>query len=215
MNLVALCDFDGTVTKIDTAEWVLANFAQGDWRRFERQFEKREIKLEECLNKQFSLVKISEEQILEKLKTVVTIRPNFKKFGEFCRQNNISLIIVSAGLDFVIKYFLEANDCLDLVEVCAAKTTFSSEGIKLDFPALFDDSSDNFKHDTVKYYKSQNMRVMYIGDGLADYAGAKDADFAFVIEGSRLEKLFKTYEIPCRSISDFQEIIEDIRKIEP
>ena len=213
MNLVALCDFDGTVTKIDTAEWVLAKFAQGDWRQFERQFEKGEIRLEECLNKQFSLVKASEEQILEELKKVVSFRPNFKKFGEFCRQNSIPLIIVSAGLDFVIKHFLQANNCLDLVEVCAAKTTFSSEGIKFTFPALFDNSSDNFKHDMVKHYKSQNKKVMYIGDGLADYAGAKDADFAFVIEGSRLAKLCKTRGIPCKSITDFQEIMEAIRKI--
>jgi 2-hydroxy-3-keto-5-methylthiopentenyl-1-phosphate phosphatase len=215
MNLVALCDFDGTITRIDTAEWVLGKFAKGDWRQYDRQFEKGEIELEECLNKEFSLVKASEEQILEELKTVVTFRPNFKKFGEFCKENSIPLIIVSAGLDFVIKHFLQANNCLDLVTVYAAKTTFSLEGIKLTFPIMFDNSSDNFKHDMVRHYSSQNMKVMYIGDGLADYAGAKDADFAFVIEGSRLAKLCKTHRILCKSITGFQEITEAIREIEP
>jgi len=29
MNLVVLCDFDGTIIKIDTAEFILAEFAEG------------------------------------------------------------------------------------------------------------------------------------------------------------------------------------------
>jgi 2,3-diketo-5-methylthio-1-phosphopentane phosphatase len=213
MDLVVLCDFDGTITTIDTAEFILARFAQGNWRLFERQFENGKITLEECLTRQFSLVRASEKQILEELKGVVTFRLDFRKLAECCKENHIPLIIVSAGLDFVIQHFLKLNHCQDLVEVYAAKTAFSANGIRFTFPTLFYKSSDNFKHDIVKHYESQGRKVVYIGDGLADYKAAKDADYSFVIEGSRLARLCKSHGIPCKNITDFQKVIEAICKI--
>jgi 2,3-diketo-5-methylthio-1-phosphopentane phosphatase len=213
MKLVVLCDFDGTITTVDTAEWVLARFAQGDWRQFDRQFENGEITLEECLNKEFSLMRASEEQILEELKDVVTFRPSFKKLAEHCKKNHIPLIIVSAGLDFVINHLLKTNNCQDLVKVYTAKTAFTTNGIRFTFPTLFDKTSDNFKHDMVRHYKSHSRKVVYVGDGSADYAAAKDANYSYAIEGSRLAKLCKSHGIPCRNITDFQDVLEAIRKI--
>jgi 2-hydroxy-3-keto-5-methylthiopentenyl-1-phosphate phosphatase len=213
-DLVVLCDFDGTITTIDTAEWVLARFAQGDWQLFDRKFEKGEITLEECLNSQFSLVRASKKQILQELKDLVVFRSNFKKLAEYCKENHIPLLIVSAGLNFIIKHFLELNNCSDLVEVCAAKTSFNDNGIKLVFPTLSDKTSENIKDDEVRRCKSRKREVIYIGDGLADYAAARLADHSFVIEGSRLAKLCKKNGIPCTAITDFQEIIEAIRRIQ-
>jgi 2-hydroxy-3-keto-5-methylthiopentenyl-1-phosphate phosphatase len=212
-NLVVLCDFDGTVTTIDTAEFVLARFARGDWHLFERQFENGEITLKECLSRQCSLVRASKKQILEELKDAVTFRPAFNELAEYCKEEYIPLIIVSAGLDFVIKHFLKLNDCHELVEVCAAKTTFTGNGITFTFPTLFDSASDNFKHDMVRYCKRKGKEVIYIGDGVADCAAAKDADYSFAIEGSRLAELCKNHGMPCTDITDFQKVIEAIRKI--
>lgn len=213
MNLVVLCDFDGTVTTIDTAEWILTKFAQGDWHKIDRQFEQGKITLEECLNKEFSSVKASKERILKELRETVIFRPNFKKLCEYCKKNDVSLIVASAGLDFVIEYFLKANDCLDLVEVCTAKIKFGPEGIKFTFPKLFYSSSDNFKHDMVRHCQAQGMKVIYVGDGFADFSATRDADHAFVIENSRLAKLCEGQGIPCKTITDFQEIVKAIRTI--
>jgi 2-hydroxy-3-keto-5-methylthiopentenyl-1-phosphate phosphatase len=213
MNLVVLCDFDGTITTIDTAEFVLARFAQGDFRAFDKQFERGELTLEECLNRQFSLVKASKTQILDELRDKVTFRPSFKRLAEFCKEERIPFLIVSAGLDFVIEYFLKLNNCLDLIEVIAPKITFGSSGIKFTFPRLADDGSANFKQDLVKSYKKQDKKVIYIGDGLADWEAAKCADYSFAIKGSRLAKLCRKHGIACRNITDFYEIIEAIRKI--
>jgi 2-hydroxy-3-keto-5-methylthiopentenyl-1-phosphate phosphatase len=160
-------------------------------------------------------VKASKKQILEELKNVVIFRPNFKKLAKHCKENRIPCIIVSAGLDFVIKHFLKLNGCLNLVEVCAAKTVFGAQGIRFVFPTLIDTKSENFKHDMVIRYKSQNMEVIYAGDGLADYAAARDSDYSFTIRNSRLARLCMSHEIRCRNITDFQDVIEAIRKIEP
>jgi 2-hydroxy-3-keto-5-methylthiopentenyl-1-phosphate phosphatase len=100
-----------------------------------------------------------------------------------------------------------------LVEVYAAKTAFSANGIRFTFPTLLYKSSDNFKDDIVKHYKSQGRKVVYIGDGSADYKAAKDADYSFAIEGSKLARLCKSHGIPCKNITDFHKVIEAICKI--
>jgi 2-hydroxy-3-keto-5-methylthiopentenyl-1-phosphate phosphatase len=214
VNLVVLCDFDGTVTTIDTAEFVLARFAGGDFRTFDRLFERGEVTLEECLNRQFSLVKASKKQILEELKDKVVFRANFKKLAEFCSQRPIPLMIVSAGLDFVVEHFLRLNTCFGLVKVLVPTTVFGVNGINFTFPRLSDTASENFKQDVARRYRRQGKRVMYVGDGPADYPAIKDADYAFAIEGSKLAKLSESHGTTYESMTDFQQVIEAIRKID-
>ncbi len=215
MNLVVLCDFDGTITHIDTAEFTLIKFAKGDWKTYEVQFENGEITLEECLTKEFSLVKASKRQILDELKNVVTFRPNFGKLVEHCRRKAVPLTVVSAGLDFVIKHFLKLNGWDELVEIYSAKTKFNEGRITFVFPTMFDRTSVNFKHDLVRQCKSQGKKVVYIGDGSGDYAAARESDYLFAVKGSKLEMLCKKQGTHYTSMTDFREVIEEIRKLTP
>lgn len=213
MNLVVLCDFDGTITKIDTAEFVLARFAQGNWQLFNKQLESGEITLEECLRRQFSLVRASQQQMLSELKNVVTFRPNFEKLAKYCKMHLIPLKVVSAGLDFVIKYFLELNGWQELVELYIPKTDWNTDHIKFSFPTLFDKTSANFKQDLVRRYRRQGKKVIYIGDGFGDYAAAKDANYVFAIKGSKLAKLCEDNRINCENITDFNKVVEAIDRL--
>jgi len=213
MNLAVLCDFDGTIITIDTAEHVLAKFAQGDWQFFDKQYQQGQITLEECLRKQFSMVKASKEEILDALERVVTIRQGFVRLARYCEKNVIPCIIVSAGLDFVINHFLKFNDLENLVETYTAKTRFKLDGINFTFPKPFDPTSVNFKQDLVRNCKTRGKKVVYVGDGQADYPAAMEADYPFAIKDSRLAKLCKNTRTRCVVISDFTEVVEAIRKI--
>jgi 2-hydroxy-3-keto-5-methylthiopentenyl-1-phosphate phosphatase len=212
-KVVVLCDFDGTTTDVDTAEFVLRTFAQGDWRATEVLFEKGEITLEECLRKQFSLVRVSREQILSALDGVATLRPGFEEFARYCKDHGIPLVIVSAGLDFVIKHFLEVKNLKNLATVYVSKSRISADGIEFKFPRRYYRASVDFKHDLVRHYKSQGLRVIFIGDGNADFAAAKEASLAFAIKGSRLEALCEKEKIPFIGISSFKEVLESIHKM--
>jgi 2,3-diketo-5-methylthio-1-phosphopentane phosphatase len=213
MSLVVLCDFDGTVIDIDTCVFILAKFAETEWKIFDIQFEKGEITLEECLRKQFSLVKVPKTIILEEIERVTSVRPNFEKLIEYCRAHKIPLILVSAGLDFVIEHFLKINNWQGLVEVHAARAKCTVNGIKFSFPRLFDKASVNFKDDLVTYYKKQGKKVIYIGDGFSDFHATKNANYSFAIKDSKLAELLKKEGIPYREISDFQEVVEAIKAI--
>lgn len=207
MSIVVLCDFDGTITRIDTAEFVLSKFAKGNWQLLNDQFENGEITLEDCLKKQFMLVNASKKEILNELENVVTFRSNFGKLVGHCKKSHIPLIIVSAGLDFVIDYFLKLNGWQDSVETYTAKTKWTTSGIRLIFPKPFDKTSVNFKHDLVKQCKNQDKKVIYIGDGSGDYSAAKDSDTLFVIKDSKLEKLCEKHGVHHKSVTDFLEVI--------
>ena len=211
MNIVVLCDFDGTALNIDTCVFILEKFAEGEWRIFDEQLEKGEIKLEECLRKQFSTVRVPKKLILEEIEQVAFFRPNFEKMVEYCRAHKIRIILVSAGLDFVIKHFLELEGWHELVEVYAPKARCTLNGVKFTFPKLFNKTSVSFKDDLVRYYKKQGKRIIYIGDGLADYNAARNADFPFAIHGSKLAELLTKDEIMHEEIGDFQEVVEAIK----
>ena len=207
MNLAILCDFDGTIVDIDTAEFILEKFVEDNWQQFDVELEKGEITLEECMRKQYSMIKVPRARLLDVLEQATTIRANFDKLVEYCRTREIPLIIVSAGLDFCIEHFLKLGGWEGQVEVHSAKTHFTDKGIELSFPKSIDEFSVDFKVDLIKFYRRQGKRVLYIGDGRSDYNAVRNADFSFVIKGTPLEELCQKEKIAHQSISDFQEVI--------
>ena len=180
-----MCDFDETIVNIDTAEFALARFADPSWKRIEEQFETGKITFEESIRNEFTMIKANEQQVLEELDKVVAFRPNFDKLVESCKKKHLPLTIVSAGLEFCIRHFLDRQDWLEFVEIYAPKARYTPNGYELTFPKLLGTVSINFKEDLVRYHKKQGDRVFYIGDGTGDFPAAREADFPFAIEGSR------------------------------
>lgn len=161
MGLVLICDFDGTVVDIDTVEFLLERFAEGDWRTFDLLYERGEITLEECMQRQFSMLRAPKPLMLRELEKAVFFRSGFKALAEYCRIRRIPLVVASAGLDFVIRHFLEREGWGEPIEVYAAKTVFTEEGIELTFPGLMDETSADFKEDLVKHYKGWVLGDLY------------------------------------------------------
>lgn len=213
MDLVFLCDFDGTITTIDTVNLLLERFAKEDWKLLHTQLERGEITLRECMLRQYSMLSVSKQLMLRELEKSISFRANFEKLVYYSRRNNIPFYIVSAGLDFIIKHFLELKKLDSLIDVFAAKTSLNDKGIKLTFPELFDEESVDFKEDLVKHFTKSGGRVIYIGDGLADYYAVRRAYFSFPIRDSKLAQLCKNQEIPHMEIDDFQEVIDTVDSI--
>ncbi len=212
MSLVILCDFDGTIVDIDTAEYLLEKFAQGNWQQYDVQLEKGEITLEECMIKQYAMIKTPEAVLLEELANAAKMRAHFDRLAAYCTARNIPLIIVSAGLDFCITHFLEIIGWAGLIEIHSAETKFTDKGIDLVFPELRDKTSTDFKVDLIEFYKAQGMRVVYIGDSLSDFNAVKHADFSFTIKNKKLSEFCERQGIIYQEIETFQEVIDAIEK---
>ena len=64
VDVIVLSDFDGTIVNIDTAEFALDKFAPKNWRVINDQLERGEITFENSLEKEFGMLKVSEEEII-------------------------------------------------------------------------------------------------------------------------------------------------------
>jgi 2-hydroxy-3-keto-5-methylthiopentenyl-1-phosphate phosphatase len=211
--MLVMCDFDETIVNIDTAEYALEHFGDPQWMRIEKQFEAGEITFEESLRDEFALIKAREHTILDALDKVVVLRPNFGKLVRSCKRNHVPLMVVSGGLEFSIRHFLDREDWLSHVKIYAPKARYTSKGYDLTFPKPLSVGSVNFKDDLVKHHKDQGDKVFYVGDGLGDFPAAKIADFRFAIKASKLAEECQKANIAHMEITDFQEVIDAIDEL--
>jgi 2-hydroxy-3-keto-5-methylthiopentenyl-1-phosphate phosphatase len=207
LKLAVLSDFDGTVTLNDTFRDIAERFAKGDWMAVDDQYVKGEITLEECLRRQGAMIRASKSQILSELDTVTRFRAGFDNLIDYCETNHYPLVLVSAGLDFVIKHFLRRNQWTNKVKLYAAAAKCTSTGIRFEFPKLKDNRSISLKDDTVRYYKSKAEAVAYVGDGRWDLQALRNADWRFAIKNSKLAELCKEQDIQATSVADLKEVV--------
>jgi len=199
-------DFDGTIVEIDTVEYLLAQYANGDWRKYDVLFEKGEISLEECLRRQYGMIKEPRQKLLDAVDDVACFRTGLDDLLAFSRRNGNSFTIVSAGLDFVIWHLLRRKDAQDKIAILAPRSMLTSRGIVLDFSSLPQGDSPNFKRNAVRIIKAKGTKVAYIGDGFSDFEAIKDASIRFVIKGSRLAEQCKKHGIMCHEIVSLEEV---------
>jgi 2-hydroxy-3-keto-5-methylthiopentenyl-1-phosphate phosphatase len=157
------------------------------------------------------MVKASKSQILDELDEVTRFRAGFDNLIDYCKTNHYPLVLVSAGLDFVIKHFLRRQKWRKM-ELYAAAAKCTPTGIRFDFPKLKDNRSISLKDDTVRYYKTKADTVAYIGDGRWDLHALRNADLRFAIRNSKLSELCKEQEIQATTVVDFTEVVTSLQK---
>jgi len=205
---VLLCDFDGTIANIDTAEKALDLFADPSWRKIEEGFEKGDFSFEDSLRQEYAMIPASPETILKELDRFTMLRPNFDTLVDYCKSRNLPLVVVSGGLDFCIEHFLERDGWLNFITVHAPKTRRVKNGYEISFPKMLNLSSKDFKEDLVIFRKGKGERVLFVGNGRGDFQAARESHFAFAIKNSRLAKLCNSAGVACREIEDFQDVVD-------
>jgi len=212
-GFVVLCDFDGTITSFDTAEFILRRFAEGDWEQYDRLLDEGKISLEECMVRQFELVHVTEEAIIDELEKVAIIRPNFPDLVHFCNRISIPFFIVSAGLDFVINHYLDKMRLCHSVRMHSGTSYFDGQWIRFSFPRLVNMEAKSFKDDLVMTYQRLGRKVVYIGDGLSDLVAARRANIRFAVSGMRLERTLREEGFAFESFIDFADVEQKLSEL--
>src|SRR3972149_11628012 len=127
MSFVVLCDFDGTIVTIDTAEYVLEKFVKENWRAIDEHLQKGRITFEESLRREFALLKVPEKKMLEALEPVTHLRPNFEMMVHYCGEKHFPLIVVSGGLEFSLRHFLGQKRFLNRLEIYGPRAQCTDE----------------------------------------------------------------------------------------
>ena len=105
-------------------------FIDGNWKIYNGMLDRGEITLEQCMREQFLMIKTPKSVILDELDLDVAFKPGFEELVNYCKENQIPLEIISAGLDFVINHLLETRG-LGGTKVHAAKTRFTENGLEM------------------------------------------------------------------------------------
>ncbi|CAN5370269.1 MtnX-like HAD-IB family phosphatase [soil metagenome] len=99
------CDFDGTISRRDTTDYVLARLADPAWRDIEARWEAGEICAADCMRRQIALIRGSDAD-LDTVLDEVEIDPDFAAFVTWAETNDFVVTIVSDGVDYFINRLL-------------------------------------------------------------------------------------------------------------
>ncbi len=199
------CDFDGTVTEEDVSYIILDAFAGGDWKKLTSDYEESKITVGRFNSAAFSMVKAGKESLLERVNKEVTIRPGFGELVAFCRRSDIRFVIVSNGLQFYIEDILKNIGMTD-IEVHAAETQFSGDGLKVQYVGPSGNYLDNdFKVAYLNSFLNQGYRVIYVGNGSSDVSPAAKSHHIFAT--GTLLKRCREAGLECTPFSDHNDIV--------
>jgi len=179
-SINVVCDFDGTIALEDVTDSLLDRFADASWKDIERQWLAGLFGSRECMARQVALLRASRKEIDDYLDSV-KIDPFFSSFVNDCEQApNVSLTIVSDGIDYVVKRILRKHALSRLPVKANALVAVSGQSYRLGFP--YAATQCTAQAGTCKCAiarTSPGMRTIVVGDGRSDFCVASQADFVF------------------------------------
>lgn len=177
-TLEILCDFDGTIARVDTVDVVLERLADPAWRVLEAAWVRGDINSRECMAGQVRLVRGGWPAVTRILDGVALDR-TFAPFVTWCRAQAIPLRVASEGIDRIIRHLL-ARDGIVVDDVWASELVEGGDGgLSLRFPTRATACGASFCKCTLfPPAASRPVRVL-IGDGRSDFCCAARADIVF------------------------------------
>lgn len=180
MKLAVLVDFDRTVTDIDSSYQMLERFSDNDWFSIEKEALSGRITILEALEKQAKLVFGDPLEIREHLVSTVNLRPRFREFHRYCRENDIYLEICSDGFGSALGVLLEEWG-LDDIPWTSNPTYPSKDGMRIEFPHHRKDCpiNANCKCSHLERLMDEYDQVIFVGDGTTDLCVSRIAPILF------------------------------------
>jgi 2-hydroxy-3-keto-5-methylthiopentenyl-1-phosphate phosphatase len=103
-----ICDFDGTITRKDTTDCVLAALANPAWEAVEAMWVQGFITAAECMRRQVAMIG-GDDDDLNAVLDAVELDPAFVAFVLWCEAEDIPLTVVSDGVDYFIHRILDRH----------------------------------------------------------------------------------------------------------
>jgi 2,3-diketo-5-methylthio-1-phosphopentane phosphatase len=202
-----LCDFDGTIARVDTVDLLLERLADPSWKLLEEQWVRGEIGSRECMTEQIALLR-GGWRAVERVLGEVEIAPTFAPFAAWCRSRGVPLFVASDGLDRVISHLL-ARDGIQVDAVCASQLVEGPrKSLSLRFPQMALPTSCGAEVCKCCFFPptAPGEQRILIGDGRSDFCAAGQADLVFAFSSLALH--CRQNDIPFIPFSDFDGVRE-------
>ena len=207
---IVFCDFDGTITSADVTDEILTRLADPAWKEIEALWMQGRIGSQECLQRQLALVKTSKGD-LNRLIDSISLDPHFHQFARYVRETSLPFIVVSDGLDHVIRRILVKSGLWrrphNGSDFFSSSVRLKDGRIDVSFPhsrAGCAHGCATCKPSLIRKLKREHWPVLYIGDGFSDRHAVFEADFVYARRP--LFEFCRERGIPCRVFETFAEI---------
>ena len=209
------CDFDGTAAKNDVGNLLFRTFADNRCLEIVLFWKQGKISSRQCLIDLCKITRVTKKE-LEQFSNSQELDPYFLELVEFGQQKSIEVEILSDGLDFYIERILSKYKLDAIVAFHSNRLQFLNRNeIVPEFP-YYDRGCGhcaNCKGDHVRQAKEKIKPVVYVGDGLSDRCGAKEADIVFAKHGRDLLKYCQENQIEHYEFGDFKDVLNKIKLI--
>lgn len=199
------CDFDGTISKIDTTDLVLTRLARPAWEDLEDRWTRGEISAAECMRGQVALIG-GDDAALDAVLDGVELTDGFAEFVAWCQANAVPLTVVSDGVDRFIARILSRHG-LDHLPVVANRLAGTAGARALEQPwarAGCAAGSGVCKCQVAAAETPVDDVMVFIGDGRSDFCVSGRADLLFARD--KLAAYARSRGVPHHDFSDFHAI---------
>lgn len=212
MKTLVLCDFDGTISLRDMGYALLNRFSSGDWEAIDRDFCQGRIGSREAYLRIANILKGSKEEILRFIHAHADIDPHFPSFYRTCREKDIDVKIVSDGLDLYIQTMLEIHHLSEIPFYANVSHFAEGRGMRWAFPHWNEACGlcGTCKKRLVQIHRDRYERILFVGNGVSDRCGAREADFVFA--KSSLYRYCIDQDITCHFFETFRDVLADLKK---
>ncbi|KAK4110806.1 hypothetical protein N656DRAFT_180412 [Canariomyces notabilis] len=226
-KFIFFTDFDGTITQQDSNDFMTDNLGFGQALRKKGNedvlFGRRTFR--DSFRDMLDSINTPFDQCIEILLKNITLDPGFKEFFEWARENNMPIVVLSGGMEPIIRALLahmlgkEAADTLQIVSNDVAPREGKSINEEGGWQIVYHDDS-GFGHDKsleIRPYArlpaEQRPTLFYAGDGVSDLSAAKETDLLFAKAGRDLVTYCEKERVPFKTFQNFSDILATVKEI--
>lgn len=189
-KLIFFTDFDGTITTADSNDYMTDNLGYGPEKRQKGNHDVLYggVHFRDSFQEMLDSISVPFDECVDILLKNIKLDPGFKEFVDWAVENNVPIVILSGGMEPVIRALLDkllGKDSWDIqivsndVRPRDGLTINDKGGWRIEFR---DDSIHGHdKSIEIRKYSSLPNRpaMFYAGDGVSDLSAAKETDLLF------------------------------------
>jgi 2,3-diketo-5-methylthio-1-phosphopentane phosphatase len=203
-------DFDGTITRRDLLdELILRHSVDDSWKQIERQWQAGEIGSRQCLEGQFALVRINDEQ-LETFLGEIELDPGLLPLLELLDRFNVPRAIVSDGVDRFIRHAMARHN----IDIPIRSNAIERMGLEMKLVCPHSSANclsaaAHCKCTTMKTLGKLPLKSIYVGDGRSDLCPSRQSDVVFAKNNLAKSLMIENRDFfPFTTLLDVKEALE-------
>lgn len=201
------CDFDGTISTVDTTDLVLTSLADPAWEDLEARWIGGEIGAAQCMREQIALIG-GDDAALDAVLARVEITAGFHEFVAWSQARDAPLSIISDGVDDFIGRVLQRHGLEDLPVIANRLTGDAITGRRLEQPWSRPGcaaGSGVCKCAFAAGDGGSSELTVFIGDGRSDFCVSSRVDVLFAKD--KLADYARSRAMPHHEFSDFHQVM--------